>query len=82
MEKQKTTHEKEEQLLLSAWQKLVVNLNRNSTDERINNIGNSFLSQQRSLSKRQSLSTSIPAAIQNHSSSSNNSHSQTKNGTS
>jgi hypothetical protein len=60
MDKMKSSHEKEEQLLMSAWHKLVTNLNRNSTDERINSLGSSFLSQQRNLSKRQSSSTNLP----------------------
>ena len=60
MDKMKSSHEKEEQLLMSAWHKLVTNLNRNSTDERINSLGSSFLSQQRNLSKRQSIPTNLP----------------------
>jgi hypothetical protein len=36
-------------LIASAWYKLGADLNRRETDERINNIGNSFLSQQRHL---------------------------------
>ena len=64
MEKMKSSHEQEEQLVMSAWHKLVTNLNRSSTDERINSIGSSFLSQQRNISKRQSV-TAMPGALQN-----------------
>jgi len=62
-EKIKNSHEKEEQLLMSAWHKLVLNLNRRSTDERINSLGNSFLSQQRHLPKRQTTRRSAVQVI-------------------
>ncbi|CAF0817325.1 unnamed protein product [Brachionus calyciflorus] len=48
-ERIRNSREQEEQLIASAWYKLGANLNRRTTDERISAVGNSFLSQQRSL---------------------------------
>jgi len=77
-EKIKNSHEKEEQLLMSAWHKLVLNLNRRSTDERINSLGNSFLSQQRHLPKRQTSTTNlINTSLNNNLNNTNNLNSST-----
>lgn len=65
----KLNHEKEEQLLMSAWQKLVVNLNEQTMEERLKSIGSSFLSQQRHLpppNKRQISTTSLPPSTNGH----------------